>query len=263
MRAYLLKIFLPRYGLLLLGLLLATTGQAQRSLVEDVLYLKNGSVIRGNIVGQAIGNYVKIEVLGGSVFVYEEAEINQITREPALYRSITLKLRKDLVPIVYRPRGFYQLASFDLGFAEDEWGGYATPTLRYRAGYSLNRFLALGLGSGLDFYENGAMLIPLFADIRGDLLHKPVTPHYFLNFGYGFAGARGWNMNRLDGGIMGQAGGGIKIHTRRKYEWLITTGFRFQQTYQEASIWTGQQEPLLAQGNLRYNRIFLEFAMGF
>jgi hypothetical protein len=263
MPAYPLPLLLIRCCLLLMSLLLCTAGFAQKRYAEDVLYLKNGSIIRGNITEQVVGSHVKIEIMGGSVFVYREAEIDQITREAALYRSITLKLRKELIPIHYRSPGMYHLASFDLGFAEGEWGPIATPSLRYRTGYYFNRHLSVGVGTGFDFYERGTLMIPLVADIRGDLSHKRVTPHYFLNAGYGFAGAKGWGMDRLTGGITGQIGGGIKLHTRRKYEWLFTSGFRFQQTYQEFNIWTGQTEPVLVQGNLRYNRVFFEAAIGF
>jgi hypothetical protein len=263
MQTRLLHVILTRCCLLLLGLMMHTGSQAQQRHVEDVLYLRNGSIIRGKIIEQVVGDYVKIEIMGGSVFVFDESEIDQITVESALYRSITIKLRKELIPISYRTRAIYHLVSFDLGFARDQWGVFATSNLRYRTGYYFNRYLSLGLGSGFDFYEDGAMMIPLFADVRGDLFQKAVSPHYFLNLGYGFAGARGWSMNRLDGGLMGQIGGGIKINTRRKYEWLLTSGFRFQQTYQEFDLWTGRAEPVRVQGNLRYNRIFFEIAMGF
>lgn len=244
-------------------LMLHLTGFSQRNATEDVVYLKNGSMIRGTIVSQEVGSGVRIRILGGSEFFYKESEVEKITIEPALYRSITIKLRKELIPFSYRDREIYHIASFDLGFAEDEWGLYSTPNLRYRTGYHLKHYLSLGLGSGFDFYEDGSMMIPLVLDVRGDLAKKPVTPHYAVNIGYGFVGTRGWNTSRLTGGLSGQFGAGLKFNTRRNHEWIFTGGFRFQQTYQEFNIWTDLPEPILVQGNFTYNRVFIEMAFGF
>lgn len=246
-----------------LFLLLHLTGFSQRSVTEDVVYLKNGSMLRGKIVSQEIGKGVRIRIMGGSEFFYEESEIEKITIEPLLYRRITLQLRKELIPFSYRDREIYHIVSFDLGFAEDEWGLYSTPNLRYRTGYHFKHYLSLGLGSGFDFYDDATMIIPLVLDVRGDLAKKPVTPHYAINIGYGFPGARGWDTSRLLGGINGQFGAGLKFHTRRKHEWMFTGGFRFQQTYQEFNIWNDLPEPILVQGNFTYNRVFFEMAFGF
>ena len=48
---------------------------------EDVIHLKDGSVYRGSIVEEVPGETYKIELYGGSVFVFEAAEIDYISRE--------------------------------------------------------------------------------------------------------------------------------------------------------------------------------------
>ncbi len=52
--------------------------------MEDVVHLKNGSVIRGTIIEQIPGESLKIQTQGGSVFVYTMDEIAEIGREPAM-----------------------------------------------------------------------------------------------------------------------------------------------------------------------------------
>jgi len=47
----------------------------------DVVYLKNGSIIRGTIIEQDPATQVKIQTRDGSVFVYKVSEIEKITRE--------------------------------------------------------------------------------------------------------------------------------------------------------------------------------------
>lgn len=80
-----------------LGLLLMTSGKsssepeetAQRVVKEEkkveyieVLYLKNGSIIRGMIIEQIPNEQVKIQTSDGSIFVYTMDQVLKITKEP-------------------------------------------------------------------------------------------------------------------------------------------------------------------------------------
>lgn len=49
---------------------------------EDVVHLKNGSIVRGTIIEQIPGESLKIQTQGGSVFVYTMNEIAKISKEP-------------------------------------------------------------------------------------------------------------------------------------------------------------------------------------
>ena len=55
--------------------------------LEDVVYLKNGSVIRGTILEQVPGKTLKIMTNDGSQFVYQIAEVEKMTKEPARYQQ--------------------------------------------------------------------------------------------------------------------------------------------------------------------------------
>jgi len=48
----------------------------------EVLYLKNGSIIRGMIIEQIPNEQVKIKTSDGSVFVYTMDQVLKITKEP-------------------------------------------------------------------------------------------------------------------------------------------------------------------------------------
>lgn len=47
----------------------------------DVVYLKNGSIIRGNVIENEPATHIKIQTKDGSIFVYKAEEILKITRE--------------------------------------------------------------------------------------------------------------------------------------------------------------------------------------
>ena len=49
---------------------------------EDVVYLKDGTIVRGTIIEQIPNVSLKIKLKGGSVFVYEYEKIEKITKEP-------------------------------------------------------------------------------------------------------------------------------------------------------------------------------------
>ena len=80
-----------------LGLLLMTSGKSSPEPVNtaenvvkeekkveyiEVLYLKNGSIIRGMIIEQIPNVQVKIQTSDGSVFVYTMDQVLKITKEP-------------------------------------------------------------------------------------------------------------------------------------------------------------------------------------
>jgi hypothetical protein len=77
------------FYLLIVVILFITTpfiSVAQSDLI-DVVYLKNGSIIKGIITEQVPGTAVKIQTADGSLFVFEYDEITKMTREPKLATS--------------------------------------------------------------------------------------------------------------------------------------------------------------------------------
>ena len=49
--------------------------------MTDVVYCKNGAVIRGTIIEQIPGVSLKIQTADGSVFVYKMEEVEKMTKE--------------------------------------------------------------------------------------------------------------------------------------------------------------------------------------
>jgi len=63
-----------------LGLTLPAAAYGAGTEYEDVIHLKDGSVYRGTIVDEVPGEIYRIELYGGSVFVFEAEEIDYISR---------------------------------------------------------------------------------------------------------------------------------------------------------------------------------------
>ena len=55
---------------------------------QEVICLKNGSVIRGTIVEQQPNVLLKVKTADGSIFVYPMNEVEKITKEEAINRDL-------------------------------------------------------------------------------------------------------------------------------------------------------------------------------
>lgn len=60
---------------------------SQEGEMEDVVYLKNGSIIRGMILEQVPGESLKIQTRDGSVFVFQMDEVARIVKEEAFVQE--------------------------------------------------------------------------------------------------------------------------------------------------------------------------------
>jgi len=142
--------------------------------VEDVVYLKNGSIIRGRIVEMVPEQYVKIESAGGNVWVFQTSEILKVTKEDAY---------KPVKPYESKFKGFYTQSY--LGFLAGDIMGYYNPmalTLHVSCGYKWDNKLYAGIVSGFEFLY--VTSLPLLASARYDFFDKRVTPYISLHTGY-------------------------------------------------------------------------------
>lgn len=260
------KIHLSTFLLLLL--LPAIAFAQPKILEEDVLYLKNGSIIRGVIQEQNPRESITIQTFDGTLFTFETNEIDKVVREPSQYTRIKVRYDGSVVPIVYDDRqGIYK--GYGIGLSSNESGGNFT--MQVRAGYQWRHWLRTGLTSGMDPY-NAGLIIPVAAEIRGDAFKKPVTPHYFLQGGYGIAANRSFRHRVFDGGLMYHVGGGLTFKTRTKVEYQVSLGYKWQNTYQEFEetppwFWTPDNqippEAVLVTGTRNYRRITFVLSANF
>ncbi|MCO6464514.1 MAG: hypothetical protein J5I52_10245 [Saprospiraceae bacterium] len=68
-------------ALLLMFFMCILSVSAQMQQLEEVVYLKNGSVVRGVIIEQVPNERIRIQTRDGNIFVYTYNEIEKITKE--------------------------------------------------------------------------------------------------------------------------------------------------------------------------------------
>ena len=72
---------MKKYLMLLLFGFIFSTAFTQKN-YQDVVYLKNGSIIHGLIIEQIPDKSIKIETADNNIFVFQKDEIEKLTKEP-------------------------------------------------------------------------------------------------------------------------------------------------------------------------------------
>jgi hypothetical protein len=152
--------------ILILLLIIGYQSSAQKS--QDVLYLKNGSVINGTLV-EINDNQYKIKTSDGSLYVFSSQEVDKYLKETAQYVG---KRKKG--------PGFSLEAGFLLGSQSSR---YVLPlSFNCSGDFSVDTKNILGLGSGVEFL--GQTFTPLYFEYKHLINDKRITSFFFLRSGY-------------------------------------------------------------------------------
>ncbi|MBQ9076981.1 MAG: hypothetical protein IJY31_03965 [Muribaculaceae bacterium] len=151
--------------------------------LQEVVYLKNGSIVRGVIIEQIPGESLKIQTADGSIFAYRISEVEKMTKEPAIRSS-----KQEINKLSAGYKGFvdfgyiFDLSDYDAGKIE----------FMTSHGYQFNPYFYLGAGVGLHYYTSVKELcVPLFANVRANLMKGMVSP--FID------GKVGYSLGEIDG----------------------------------------------------------------
>jgi hypothetical protein len=163
--------------------------------MEEVVYLKNGSVIRGIIIEQIPNRTIKIQTADGNLFVYDVDEIEKLTKEPAI-RSRNVMERNRLQPAMPIEPEEKRIGQFSVmiqyvGFTIqniESMSDVAYLETSFVCGYRYRDFLFVGGGFGLehmfgDFYDTYRFRVPVFATVRLNVNHNRVSPYFQFDVG--------------------------------------------------------------------------------
>ncbi len=159
-----------RIYLLLLAVLFSLTLSAQRG-KKDVVYLKNGSVIKGIIVFQDPGKQIKLKTKDNNVWVFKNDEIDSITRpSPAV--------------IPFR-QGYFNLTEIGVLAGNSSNATRAPFTLTNINSWYFAKGFSTGIGVGLEL--SNETYLPVVADFRYYFQNKRPLPFISLQAGYSIA----------------------------------------------------------------------------
>ncbi len=229
----------PVFGLFLFFLIAQSlpSSLAAQVRTEDVVYLKNGGMVRGQIVVLIPDSTLRIRILGGTEFVFKWNEIEKIAKEEAAWQEIQKQQKMSAPrrtgPVKYKSSGL--MISTEFGLFAGPGGLYSSATIFSVAGIA-NRVISPhfmpGIGISFDRYVYNGTLVPVFFDLRGDFKkEKKLTGFYFSQCGYGFAFLNNNpTITKYEGGLMAHTGLGLRLYTRTKAAYSMSFGYRFQRT---------------------------------
>lgn len=151
---------------------------------KEVVYLKNGSIINGIVIEQVPNESLKIQTADGSIYVYKMSEVEKITKEAIQqnYNGFSSNgMRRNTDNIAKGYKGFV-----DLGYAIGV-GSWGVDRVEFTTahGYQFNPYLFGGIGLGVNYYTESELCnLPIFANIRANLLDAKITPFVDFRIGY-------------------------------------------------------------------------------
>lgn len=167
--------------LLVLFLLAGTITMGVAQNLQEVVYLKNGSIVRGVVIEQIPGVSLKIQTSDGSVFAYQMSEVIKITKETTNYRNgNSLRLNNNSG----NKTGYMGFIDFGYTFGIGDWG-VDRLELSTSHGYQFTPYLYVGAGVAANYYTDAETFgLPIFAHIRGNILDNRISPYIDFRIGY-------------------------------------------------------------------------------
>jgi len=244
-----------KYTLILFLLIISFTANAQSN--QKAVYLKNGNILKGKIFEED-ETTLKVEILGGSVFVVTKTDIIKIEEE-----KVPKKFRGKGDHIV-KKMGYYHALNIGLLFGQDQWGSLSSgASIQYSFGYQYQQLFGIGIGVGADsyFFYDTENIYPIYLEARGYFNKKPFSPYYSVQAGYGIAAVQ--NDNWL--GMLGATGGlylhpkiGFRFPSRSNVALTMEIGYNLQQASYTFDNWQGRYED-----DLTFHRTSLRFGLEF
>ena len=219
----------------------------------DHIYLKSGSVIRGQILEVDPVDHVKIQDLCGNLWYYKISEVEKITSE-AFEIDPRSSNRGGF------GSGFVNMTSMGFLAGSSNNMQIAPFSLLMVNGWRNSAGLFLGAGVGIEFLNTN--YLPLFLDMRYDITGKDVVPYLVMKGGYSLPMTPRYSEYDVEyayqGGALVAGGVGLKIRAREHFAWDVELMYRYQQTSSSEKYGWNNQE---YQYTDIYNRI--EIRLGF
>lgn len=205
----------------------------------EVVYLKNGSVIKGTIIEQIPNVSLKVKTGDGSLIICKMDEVDKITKEENYSRDYRKDFnnRKAARNTLKGYKGF-----IDFGYMGDVSDcGMDNVTLTTSHGYQFNNHIFLGAGLGVDIYTDAsAVSVPLFVNFKANFLKTKVTPFVDVKTGYSVGDADGFFSSVGVGARFSLKGKkAISLMLESKYQEYTTLIAGYYYSSEDTEAWAG------------------------
>jgi len=216
-------------NLLLSALLSYTLSAYAQEGLQDVIYLKNGSIVRGDVIEYKFGEYVKILSSGQNVWVFESDEIEKIAKEDA----VPLKNK-----IEFKEKGYFNVSDVGALAGSNSWGSTLSFSVLITNGYKFENRISVGLVTGLEVMR--IVAIPALAEFRFDFTKGKTSPFVAVRGGYSFPLTNFEsvaNNPTYQGGYSAGAVFGVRNYLANNTALVFSLGFRQTELISHSSVW--------------------------
>lgn len=215
----------------------------------DAVYLKDGSIIKGKII-ENNSDALKIETCCGSIFVYEQSEVEKIGQEPGYKKVFTVK-----------EKGYVNYISFGALVGSSSNDKTAPFSLIMEHGYKFNNYFAVGGLIGYELISEATM--PLAINLKAYYPAKNNNLFLGLSGGYSFSLEEPSDFyiayDNFSGGPMINAEIGIIMPFSEIGAFFMAIGFRYNKlNYERTDPWLGDID-----GVVHYKRLSLRVGLSF
>lgn len=226
-----------------IALLVTVFVSAQQNNLVDVVYLKNGSIIRGIIMEQVPNELIKLQTADGNLFVYQTSEIEKIIKETPTNQSknsLVFGEKKS-----NQRRGYIGLSvgpSFALGDLSDLPVGVALNLVDF--GYLFNdNFGIAGKWFGTAYSESG-LDFGLGGLLAGLLTSTPITSKVNLEgkvlIGFAVFGVKYEGYSDTSDLYFGyDIGAGVRFNSSNKVSLLFNADYLGAEHYKSINLTFG------------------------
>jgi hypothetical protein len=207
--------------ILIIQLILINNVLAQRK--EDVVYLSNGTIIRGIILKDSTDRIIRILNHAGDTWVFDLKSIDSVKREKPFEYKV----------ILFNQQGFEFNINAELMMRSGNKavGKAAIPGINMVFGYRYNPYFTAGAEIGIEFYD--WMEIPLSATLRLRATDQVMSPLVFIRAGYTLPAEKrndDWEYKYVSkGGYHATVGAGIERIINKNASVLFTFSYHYQE----------------------------------
>lgn len=174
---------MKKFLFVLVALLVTSFAFSQNNL-QDVVYLKNGSIIRGIIIEQVPNKLVKIQTADQNVFVFEIDEIEKLTKEEALNQS-KVRTNKTSSGIENPSSGFTSHIELGPLVYVGNLSNLNVFSFRTLLGGRVSKAVSLGAEIGVDA-ATSYVSAPVGFGLRTNFLDSRYIPFFDFSTGYAY-----------------------------------------------------------------------------
>jgi hypothetical protein len=208
-------------AIVLFFIIFTNNALAQRK--EDVIYLSNGTIIRGIILKDSTARTIRILNHAGDTWVFDRKDIDSVKRErPFEYKAI-----------MFNQKGaeFNINTEFLMRSGNNAVGKSVIPGINLVAGYRFNPYFSVGPEIGMEFYD--WMEILFSASLRVRSSGRALSPLAILRAGYTLPAeqrADDWDYKyKSTGGFHATIGVGIERIIKENASFLVTFSYHYQE----------------------------------